>query len=220
MAERPSTIIVPFWSAVFGCLSYISLFWLFRKLFPRVRGSYLFVDYWVLLNTLGALTVLIIASWRIGKPVTWLFIIVMIYGYLRVFEIFVYQVNVLLFDEYRARKGGIEYKLRGYRRIVILLIHNYFEVIFWFAIEYVFAVRGSLVQIKDTTLFGVLHESLLIMVTLSGDTLRPMHWTGLLILLTQSGIGIFMTLLVLARFVSLLPRPQTMDEFEMPDTSK
>jgi hypothetical protein len=201
---------------VFKCLSYISPLELFRALFPRVRGSYLLVDCWVLLNTLVALAVLIVVSRPSGQPIVWLSIIVIIYGCLRVFEIFVYQVNVMLFDEYRARKEGKEYKVRGFRRIVILLLHNYFEVIFWFAAGYIFAGRACLVQIENATLSGVLHDSLQIMVSLSSDTLKPIGWEGHLILLGQSGIGVFMTLLMLARFVSLLPNPQTMDEFEKP----
>lgn len=60
-----------------------------------------------------------------------------------------------------------------------------------------------------------MRESLLVMVTFSGATLKYEKPEGLLILLTQSGIGIFMTILVLARFISLLPSPETMDEYEI-----
>lgn len=215
MLAHPKTIIVSLWSNIFRILSCISVFWLLRKFIPRIRGSYLFVDFWVLFNTLGAMVVLIIVTWRIHQPITWLFIFIMIYGFLRVFEIFVYQVNVLLFDEYRAKKQGKKYRLRGYRRIILLLIHNYIEIILWFAVAYIFATRSHLIKIEEETLLSVMRESLLVMVTFSGATLKYEKPEGLLILLTQSGIGIFMTILVLARFISLLPSPETMDEYEI-----
>ncbi|TFH48406.1 MAG: hypothetical protein E4G89_06345 [Methanothrix sp.] len=56
----------------------------------------------------------------------------LIVGGLRIFELVVYQVNVLLFDEWRARRSGREYSLRGYKWLFVLLLHNYFELVFWF----------------------------------------------------------------------------------------
>jgi len=58
------------------------------------------------------------------------------YGFFRTCEIVIYQANVMLFDEFRANKAGQEYFLDGYRRIVLLFIHNYFEIIFWLACAY------------------------------------------------------------------------------------
>jgi hypothetical protein len=53
-----------------------------------------------------------------------------IYGGVRVVEIVIYQINVLIFDEYRARRSGIMYGVRGYRRLILLVPHNYIEIIF------------------------------------------------------------------------------------------
>ena len=46
-----------------------------------------------------------------------------------------------------------------------------------------------------------------------GDII-PKDGTGLFLVFMQTSIGIFMALLILARFISLIPKPKTLDEFE------
>ena len=140
------------------------------------------------------------------------------YGIYRIYEIFVYQVNVLLFDEYRARKAGREYAVRGYRRIVILLMHNYMEIVCWFGLAYMLFYRMGLVTLDVTSgppnFVRVFRESLLLMFSFNPDKYQTNTDFSAFIFSVQAVIGLFMTIMVLARFLSVLPPPATKDEFE------
>ena len=119
-----TSFIVEFWSRVFAMLDKLSVFAFVRWMFPSMVNAW-FVDAWVLGHLLLALLAVVVVS-QLGNTVAML---VVAYGLARVIEIAVYQVNVLLFDEYRAIKQGRPYELHGYRRIVLLLLHNYAEII-------------------------------------------------------------------------------------------
>lgn len=172
-----------------------------------------FVDVWVLLHlVLSISSVFIVAQGPSGA----LAMILVMYGTLRVFEIAVYQINVMLFDEYRACKKGVEYALIGYRRMVLMLLHNYIEIIFWLATTYIYFsdhydhkwAAGA------RTAFGSIYSSFITMTTFGEFDLMPKSALGASILLFHATVGLFMTLLSLARFVSLIPQPKSMDAFE------
>ena len=115
------SFIVELWSKIFSILR-LSPFQVIRTLIPAIKGSYRFVDGWVLGNLLLSVALLSICS---VPNLRWWEAIAIGYGGIRVFEVFIYQINVLLFDEYRARKAGETYALRGFRRIVILLLPKF-----------------------------------------------------------------------------------------------
>jgi hypothetical protein len=139
------------------------------------------------------------------------------YGFLRTFEIVVYQTNVLLFDEYRVVKAGGEYRLEGYRRIVLLLLHNYFEIILWLACTY--TVMAADFEHKwqpgTGTVFGGIYSSFITMTSFGDFDLLPKSTMAASVLLFHATVGLFMTLLSLARFISLIPAPKTRDLKEM-----
>ena len=140
----------------------------------------------------------------------------LIYGGLRVFELVVYHANVLLFDQWRAHRAGEPYRLRGYLRTLLLLLHNYAELIFWFmAALFAFHARTYLV-LDNTSFTSVLRTALLSMVTFSSDGIRAMEWCGLVLLTVESVVGVFMTVMVLARVLSLIPTPETQERTEGP----
>jgi len=178
---------------------------------PSTKGSYRFVDGWVLGNLLLSVVLLLICS---APNLHWWEAIAIGYGGIRVFEVFIYQINVLLFDEYRASKAG-NYALRGFRRLVILLLHNYVEIIFWFALFY--RNIGWAFETGKITLDSFLvslNFSFVTMTTFGYSTIFPKETLGDTLTLIQSVLGLFMALLILARFISLIPTPQTLDEFE------
>ena len=206
------SFIVEAWSKVFSILRWISPFQIIRILIPATRGSYRFVDGWVLGNLLLSIVLFLICS---APSLRWWEAIAIGYGGLRVSEVFIYQINVLLFDEYRARKAGKTYALRGFRRLVILLLHNYVEIIFWFALFYRnldWAFETG--KITLDSFLGSLNFSFVTMTTFGYSTIFPKETLGGILTLIQSVIGLFMALLILARFISLIPTPQTLDEFE------
>ena len=190
------------------------MFQIIRRLFPNTATAG-FVELWVLGHTMLALIAVGLAAYVKNTVVLTALII---YGGLRVFEIVVYQLNVLLFDEYRARKAGGVYALHGYRRIVILLLHNYLEIIFWFAATYlVFAPLFDFRLIGtngEATMALGIYSSFVVMTTFGDPNVSAATTYGVIILFAQSIVGLFMTLLSLARFISLIPIPDTRDEFE------
>lgn len=216
----PKSFIVPFWAKIFEILSAISLFEFIRFCIPKSRFSYVFVEFYVIFNTIFSISCLIISSQRSNLPITPLLSFVVFYGIYRTFEIVVYQINVLLFDHYRASTKSIEYAVRGYRRIVILLIHNYFEIIFWFGVFYVYLHRSGSLKFEKTNpvdtinFFSVFRDSVLLMFSYNSDHAKPTNDIGAFIFTMHALIGVLMTVMLLARFVSILPTPNTMDEFE------
>lgn len=208
-----SSFIVEFWSSTFNFLAKVSVFSLVRKLFPSAITAR-FVDFWVLSHLFLSMVAVIVAAYS-PYPVLGYFF--MSYGFLRTFEIVVYQMNVLLFDEYRVVKAGGEYRLEGYRRIVLLLLHNYFEIILWLACTYTVMAADfdHKWQSGTGTVFGGIYSSFITMTTFGDFDLLPKTALAAFVLLFHATVGLFMTLLSLARFVSLIPAPKTRDEIEI-----
>lgn len=209
-----SSFIVAFWSSVFSGLSRISLFGLLATLAPGAINART-VDAWVLGHLVLALCSVGFVS-SIG-PSHWLSTALVIYGLLRVFEIAVYQVNVLLFDEYRAVRAGRRYALHGYRRIILLLLHNYAEIILWLACTYTLLADEFVHKWEGgaRTMLGAVYSSFITMTTFGDFDLLPRTDLAAVALLFHSTVGLFMTLLSLARFISLIPGPQTRDTDEL-----
>lgn len=207
-----NSYIVEFWSRVFGLLSRISVFSVVRWALPKPVTA-AFVDSWVLGHLLLSICCVFIAAYSPNSGFT---LALVIYGAIRVFEIAVYQINVLLFDEYRAFKAGKDYALIGYRRLVLMLLHNYIEIIFWLATTYVYMADHYTHKWSAgaKTAFGSIYSSFITMTTFGDFDLMPKSSVGAFILLFHATIGIFMTLLSLARFVSLIPTPKSMDAME------
>ncbi|MBL7154758.1 MAG: two pore domain potassium channel family protein [Phycisphaerae bacterium] len=206
------SFIVEFWSKIFYGLRLVSLFQLIRVVFPKTKRSYGFVDIWVLGNSIFSFLCLAVLS---IPQIRCLEIVVLCYAGVRIFEVIIYQINVLLFDEYRAKKAGREYAVGGFRRIVLLLFHNYIEIFCWFALFYrhlAFLFESR--HISLNSLGGSLYFSLVTMSTLGYGDIVPQERAGLFLVFMQTSIGIFMALLILARFISLIPDPESLDELE------
>lgn len=206
------SFIVEFWSTIFKWLRFVSLFQLIRALFPKTRGKHGFVDIYVLGNLIFSFLCLVVSS--VPQVHLWE-IAILCYAGVRIFEVVIYQINVLLFDEYRAKKSGIKYAIGGFRRIVLLLLHNYIEVLCWFALFYRnLSFLFDSKHISLDSLGGSLYFSLVTMSTLGYGDITPKDRAGLFLVFMQTSIGLFMALLILARFISLIPEPETLDELE------
>ena len=124
-----------------------------------------------------------------------------------------YQTNVMLFDSYRALKEGREYVIKSPTRLVILLLHNYVEIIFWFTtvtISYL-----NIENLETSSWFYYLHMNFKCITTfdiseiLSNITNRSPY---LLIAFFESVIGFLMTIISLARFIGLLPQVKSIEK--------
>lgn len=210
--ERPTSFLIPMWEWIFMLLEKISIFYVIRKTMPSLRKKYWFVDAWVIGNLVFAFASVYIVTYEQTPRV--LVYIIVAYGILRVFEIFVYQMNVLMVHPFKEG-GSTPYTLHSYRRMIVALIHNFFEIIFWFATTYVafqFTFEHSLERLNPVM---VVYYSFITMVSYTSN-LDKSSWTLLAttILHIQAIIGLFMTVISLARFVSLFPKPETLDELE------
>ncbi|WHH61511.1 hypothetical protein [Petroclostridium sp. X23] len=202
--------LMDFWESIFGFLRQVSMFSLVCSIIKNAfkkEITHTFVDGWVLGNLIGS----IVSSYlvfRIGKSVPELMFLVIFYGSIRVFEVIIYQINVLLFDSYRSWKIGKEYKIKSIRRMVLALLHNYIEVIFWYS-----AVIISIIAIANQPMsrswLEYVVKNFLCMATFQyselvsdfGDTFSILHSIAVLEVIS----GIIMTVISLARFVGVLP---------------
>jgi hypothetical protein len=110
-------------------------------------------------------------------------------------------------------KISIPNTVRSTRRSFLLGLLNYIEVLLWFAAVYRF-LATSFGQNADfvSTVTGSIYFSILTMATY-GD-ITPKTTTTQWIVAIHLAIALFLTLGVLARFISLLPRPKSLDETE------
>ena len=213
-AENSRSFVVAVYARVFHLLAAITPFSLLRIAIPWLKQrdrSYVVVEVWVLGNLAVAFLATSIAYCRPGSiTIT----ILLIYGIWRTFEIIVVQMNVLFFDEWRARMSGKQYSLKGYRRIALLLMHNYGEIVLWFMAVLITMHHAAHVEIADPRFLATFRASLLSMVSFSSGDIRALDSVASAVLAVQSVIGIFMTILTLSRFISLIPAPLSKDEAE------
>lgn len=204
------SFIVTLWSQIFSFLGKISLFYVVRFILKKKVAGPAFPEAWTLFHCLLAFLSLSIAVYQPRSFVLYL----VIYGFLRVFEIIIYQINALLFDEYRANSKGHTYTLHGYRRMVVLLLHNYFEIIFWFTSSYVY-LQGNFEFASigaEKSIISSLYNSFVF--TLGEPSVIAKHGGATYVLFFHLFVGVFMTLLSLARFIALLPGPKSIDPVE------
>ncbi len=162
-------------------------------------------------NTILALMVASVISY---SPESFWSLVLIGYGIWRTFEIVVTQMNVMFFDEWRAKRDGRNYSLRSYRRMALLLMHNFAELIFWFTAVLIALNHDAQIQINNADFWATLRASVVSMVSFSSGDIKPLNPLASGILCAQSVIGIFMTLLTLSRFISLIPAPATQDGTE------
>ena len=200
--------IIKFWEFIFRFLGKISIFNCIR-LFKK-KMTYKFVENWVIFNLfIAIISSLIIFTLKVKS----LSIILCVYGLLRVFEIIIYQINVLLFDPYRANMKGEIYKIKSPTRIVILLLHNYVEIIFWYSVFHLTALLFLNLNFEYS--WGHYIKSSVLCFT----TFDILSHKGISIYKILSTLafwevisGIIMTLISLARFIGMLPDVEHIEE--------
>jgi hypothetical protein len=221
MSEQRKSITVEFWSWVFEKLRFVSFFKIVECVSEKVakpqnKHQYMYsvVDVWVLFNLFFAFISIFIVKYFDLAYFVYIFIF---YGAIRVFEIIVYQINVLLFDQYRSWKKGESYKIRGYRRMVVNLLCNFVEIVFWFSVSYVCFLTNHFTQEHDPSLLQVMLTSFSYTTGFGIHdllSLPKLSSLGTSILYFQSIAGLVMTLISIARFIALLPPIESVEEHE------
>jgi hypothetical protein len=117
---------------------------------------------------------------------------ILFYGFWRVFEIIIKQIRVILFDTI----GVNAIKLKGARRSIILLIHNIFEMICWFDFISCSTLQMTVFSDGYTSIKDIIpKQNLLVEITI-GEII----------------IGFIIIVVAIARFLSVLPDVQLIDE--------
>lgn len=164
--------------------------------------TYIFPELWVVGNILFA-----ILSEKIVYIIEckWVIWILVIYSVERVFEMFVYQMNVLFFHPLRAEylhkeKKVEKYAIKSATRTVLMLILNMIEYILQFAVIFT-AVRNLSGLSSDYV--GIAGSFKVFM-----NITSPEEFSDNCILMlayVETVIGLFMNIICLARFVGMLP---------------
>lgn len=178
-----------------------------RAVFGQNPTSYFFVDAWVLGHV-----VLSVIVWSVVSPAITGFWqgVVFIYACWRVLEICIYNMRQMLGGHSKIPTPNT---VRSTRRSFLLALLNYAEVLIWFAALYRVAARsfGSNSEFVSTAT-GSFYFSILTMATY-GD-ITPKTTAAQWLVAAHLAISLYITLGVLARFVSLLPRPRSLDNAE------
>jgi len=182
-----------------------------RKSKSVCKAEHGFVDLWVGVRTAIPVVLLLITLLR---DVQWLKPLVFTLGIASILEVLVVQVHVVLFGGYWAQetesgKQGV----KGVHRLLVNALHNYAEVIAWFALFYLnlgssfHTMRQNVHPTVDS-----LNFSFVTMTSFGYPNLGPTDTLGLLFTLVQSAIGLMMALLILGLIVNVLPVPITRTE--------
>ncbi len=210
--KKKKFFIITTWALIFSVLKRLTVFYWLRlemrqcPVTRRIEKHPTFVEVWVLVHLLLSAIVLISIPWI---TVSWLKCSLLVYGALRVFESVHYQLNVILFDRYRAELKSKRYDIWDYLRTAILSLHTYVEFILWYGAFYLF-FKDSF---KDgsaslTNSFEALRYSFHTMSTFGAAELSPENYFGKTLLFSQSVVGLIMVVVILARFLSLVPPPE------------
>lgn len=135
-----------------------------------------------------------------NTKLSWILLIIPVY---RIVEISVVTINIGIFDALRLKRR-IHY-VSGVTRTVVLSIWNYFEILFAFAIIY----RTYLPYLRNAHSFmDTLYFSAATQLTIGyGDivAIEPIRFIPAI----QGLLGLFFALVILGRFISLLPTVKT-----------
>jgi hypothetical protein len=175
-------------------LKKISYFYVAEKVFGL--STFFAVDVWVL-SFLTFSMIGYVASFIITA--TSLQVLCVVLAAIRIFEVLIYLIITMLFA----------------RRWLILLVSNYLEIILWFGMFYsILFTAGSLKIHSEHYAIAILRENLAFMVANSTGTLGEFSKLSLLTVTIQNFVGLFLTLVVATRVISLLPRLKSSDTSE------
>ncbi|BCS80918.1 hypothetical protein [Anaerocellum diazotrophicum] len=211
--KKGDSFILDFWEKIFLFFQKISLFYWIKKI--TKNKSYFLVDMWVLGHLVLAFVSTLI-TYYIGAKCRVIIWIVITYAILRVFEIIVYQFNVLFFDNYRNKKKGEPYKIKSATRMVILLLHNYFEVMMWYSalMISILLLNGNFT--KQKSWWDYIRANVLNVATFNSDDIQNItgEFTSVLsnFVFLENMTGLIMTIICLARFINLLPNVEREDD--------
>jgi hypothetical protein len=100
-----------------------------------------------------------------------------------------------------------EPEVASFQRSFVFAVLNYFEVTFWFAVWYSAFVKYGSLKIASSlpTGLAIFRESLAMMLVNTSNAFEQASWCVWTAMCVQSVVGLFLTLVVVARTVASLP---------------
>lgn len=158
----------------------------------------LYIFIWFMVELMAVVT-LCLVGWR---P-TYLILVVRILGALRIIDIIQVNVNIVLFDRLRIEK---DYYMASLVRTIVLTMLNYFQMLVWFGLIYC-TILNDLKNANDWT--DAFYFSIITQLTIGYGDIAPLR-SAKLIAVGQGIIGFFFMVLILARFITILPKVKTL----------
>ncbi len=224
---------------IFYFLERMSVFYWIRQIGKKISkakkpdkpfvDTYIFPEIWVVLNLTYAIVIKCVLDRLDTDCVNNTFIrvslyIIFIYSFLRVIEMFVYQINVLFFhrlNQYmwieekkkitlgklKLKKQADSYVLKSATRTIIMLILNIIEYILQFSVMF-----GVLSLLLNNSAFKVSIIDSFQLFMLSNGMEEFEGKTIITLVNFEILIGIFMNILCIARFINEMPNVKTIDK--------
>lgn len=185
-----------FWYKLFIKIEEILPFSILRKyVFKKTKD---FSDKWVLVHTvLSFISLVTMHYFSLGYVSN----IIVFYAFIRILEIVIYQINVLLFHPYKMLiiDNKVQYKIQNTYRSVVLLGHNFLEVIFWFT-----CVSNFFNKPNDRLIYTLMDNTVRIF-TFSYEKPGITNDIIQFVFFIEVICGIVLTIISLAKFLGELP---------------
>jgi len=172
----------------------------FRKI-TKKRGRN--IELFIIIYSLLVIALFFMAS---SFKCIYLNIILLALSIYRISDILTYAINMNIFD--RIRMGERKHYISGITRTLVLCIINYFELILYFGIIYslnIDALKGA------SSIFDAFYFSFVTQLTMSYGEIYPLN-INKLVSIIQGSIGFIFSIIIIARFVSLLPKFETVQK--------
>lgn len=182
---------------------------------PKIRPSYAAVELWVLGHLVLAVTFLLGLQHSLVRVSHDWYTVMCVYAGIRIFEIVVVNARVLLDIESSRREPQKPAALGGYRRLLLLVAHNYVEVALWFALVYAESsghFSSTSCNVREP--ICAIYFSAITMATVGYGDIYPLDCVGRALVVAQVSFGIFLTVVILARVVANLPQLPSLDPGE------
>jgi hypothetical protein len=132
--------------------------------------------------------------------------VVIVLSFWRIIETSSFHLNMLISRV--GRPGGVP-TVASYERSFVLMLLNYVEVTLWFATWYSIAARQAVLVGPSPLPLSIFRESLAMMLVNTSGLFQPtsscLLWAAMCF---QSVIGLFLTIVVVARTLTMLPVPR------------
>ena len=168
------------------------------------------MDRYVLLFTSGAVVIyLLTIYWNYfsARANFILALVIVSLSTLRLLDLISFHLNQLIARQ--GRPGGV-HTVASHERSLVLALLNYLEVMLWFGAWYAIAYRSGYLDITSSPLaLSIFRESLAMMLANTTGFFTPKpSWPLWIAMCVHSVVGLFLTIVVLARTLNNLPAPK------------